>query len=827
MSYACYVCRKLISGGIRGLFAHLRSLHFICEMPGVTLKCGQGDCIRCYSTFNSLLRHLRSEHPSPDASLCSSLDIEDDCDAGCLESGGQSTTSAETPQPGCSPLVPDTNTAAASFLASLLSSSSVTQKTVQTIVEHTTTLIADIVQDITSDVVGTVSSASPDVLSSSEYNGLLNRLQQRAKPFESLSTQHKRMSFFRTKYHMVEAKSMFLGNRYDQCLDPATGSMRQVIKRDTFQYVPILSLVALLLSDGSILQETLKERVSVDGVMRDFCDGMLYRSNALFAEDRSALQLCLYFDECEVVNPLGSRRGIHKIGFIYLSLRNVHAMYSSRLSNIHIVAAFSSIDRSKYGFDKILAPIVADIRQLEQGVDLPLRDGTVVHKRGTVVQIAGDNLGLNQLCGFVESFSATHFCRLCMTDKASCADTYSDDDLELRTADQYTQQLQGVLKGTLSTKDCGIKTSCPLNRLQYFHIIDNGAIDVMHDVAEGVVPYELKLMLSEFIFVKKYFSLELLNARLASFDYGYNDRRNKPTALSDNELRDPVKTTLNQKAAQTLCLAVILPFVVGDKVPENDDMWHLYLLLRDIIDLVFADTCTVGDSICLKYKIQDHHSLFRSVFPDRHLLPKHHMLVHYPQVMRKVGPLSRCSSMRFEAKHYESKRLCGIVCCFKDICKTVVKRHQLAQCVRLATGNCAAYELSVECVQVSTVNELPEADSILSSLPYLKRFDDISCAECVSICGTEYRPNMVLVVDVDDEPTFCKIVRCLVVTDHKVYFVCLDLNVKHYDSHLHAYSIEQKDSVRVVEHCRLNYYKPVCVRRTFHSTCDSEYIVFP
>jgi len=56
--------------------------------------------------------------------------------------------------------------------------------------------------------------------------------------------------------------------------------------------------------------------------------------------------------------------------------------------------------------------MVNDIKQLEQGVDLQLPDGRVMHRRGTVVQIAGDNLGINQLFGFVESFSVVHFCRL-------------------------------------------------------------------------------------------------------------------------------------------------------------------------------------------------------------------------------------------------------------------------------------------------------------------------------------------------------------------------------------------------------------------------------
>jgi len=121
-----------------------------------------------------------------------------------------------------------------------------------------------------------------------------------------------------------------------------------------------------------------------------------------------------------------------------------------------------------------------------------------------------------------------------------------------------------VLEGNLTTRDCGIERSCSLNTLLYFHVVENVSVDCMHDISVGVAPYEVKLILSSFIFDKKYFSLELLNARLASFDYGFCDRRNKPTALKDADIRDQQKNTLNQKASQIMCLIKILPFVIGD-----------------------------------------------------------------------------------------------------------------------------------------------------------------------------------------------------------------------------------------------------------------------
>ena len=50
------------------------------------------------------------------------------------------------------------------------------------------------------------------------------------------------------------------------------------------------------------------------GYLRDFRDGQIYQEHPLFGTDGHALQIIIYFDEIEVANPLGSHRGIHKLG---------------------------------------------------------------------------------------------------------------------------------------------------------------------------------------------------------------------------------------------------------------------------------------------------------------------------------------------------------------------------------------------------------------------------------------------------------------------------------------------------------------------------------
>ena len=52
----------------------------------------------------------------------------------------------------------------------------------------------------------------------------------------------------------------------------------------------------------------------------------------------------------------------------------------------------------------------------------------------------------------------------------------------------------------------------------------------MHDVLEGALPLELKMMLSQFI-GNGFFTLDQLNARIKAFPYGEEDRSKKPSQI--------------------------------------------------------------------------------------------------------------------------------------------------------------------------------------------------------------------------------------------------------------------------------------------------------
>lgn len=57
----------------------------------------------------------------------------------------------------------------------------------------------------------------------------------------------------------------------------------------------------------------------------------------------------------------------------------------------------------------------------------------------------------------------------------------------------------------------------------------------MHVLFEGVVPFEIKLMLKTFVYEKHYFDLSTLNGRLSTFAYGRNESRTKPPKLLERK----------------------------------------------------------------------------------------------------------------------------------------------------------------------------------------------------------------------------------------------------------------------------------------------------
>lgn len=135
-----------------------------------------------------------------------------------------------------------------------------------------------------------------------------------------------------------------------------------------------------------------------DDIMEGFCDGSLSSDSACFAGVGTVL-LQLYWDEFDVVHPLGSKRETHKMLCVYFSVMDVSPQPRSKLDNIHLLLLSRYCHVKRHG--TVLSTVLGElcclyVNGLERGDGL----GPVAVK---VVAICRDNLSIHKLAGHRQS----------------------------------------------------------------------------------------------------------------------------------------------------------------------------------------------------------------------------------------------------------------------------------------------------------------------------------------------------------------------------------------------------------------------------------------
>ena len=85
----------------------------------------------------------------------------------------------------------------------------------------------------------------------------------------------------------------------------------------------------------------------------DFCDGIVYKDHELFSSDQEALQLVCYYDELELVNPLGAYVKRQKLGICFFIIGNIEPIYRSRLRSINLAIVCKATVVEKHGIKKV------------------------------------------------------------------------------------------------------------------------------------------------------------------------------------------------------------------------------------------------------------------------------------------------------------------------------------------------------------------------------------------------------------------------------------------------------------------------------------------
>jgi len=208
---------------------------------------------------------------------------------------------------------------------------------------------------------------------------------------------------------------------------------------------------------------------------------------------------------------------------------------------------------------------------------------------------------------------------------------------------------------------------------------------------------------------------------------------------------------------------------VGDLITSNNKHWQLYLIMRKIVCVAIADA--INEKIIENFeKLVDqylisHKQLFKCNFKF-----KHHILLHYPRIMRALGPLKNMSSMRYEAKHKQIKETSKIITSRKNPSYSLAVKHQLQFGHRLVRNIGFSDDLSYGTPFV-IVKLTSQFESFKEYLPS-HNFFYYNCYSWVRINGMHYEVNNVINYSKNDFDVSLGKIKFIIISSEKEIFFC-------------------------------------------------------
>ncbi len=385
------------------------------------LICGQNGCPLDFNRFRSLCQHIMKTHQNPltcSASIPSNelafdnIEATTDCDVPDVEPATEQ-SSEMSPVEMLSESLDENGILheAALFTAKLRSNPKIPLSVVNDIVQSCTEFLTPVVRAVKQEVHSVLEDYSvPEGRSAS----LLQMLDVIEKPFEGLDTTWKQTKYLRQKGFYVESRAFTI----DSCLIPFTddqGLPSYRVKRVTGEYVSQKALFEKILSLPGVVKCVIEHMSQEDGMISDFRDGLLWKNHPLRNRYRNCKDVIVilvfdFYDDLETANPLGSHAVIHKVGMKYTVVKAFKPMYNSKLENILLNMVIDSSERATSDVFDIYLDEMSELEN--KGFQLNV-DGQQYTVFIVMVQVIGDNLGLNSMLGYVESFTANYPCRLC------------------------------------------------------------------------------------------------------------------------------------------------------------------------------------------------------------------------------------------------------------------------------------------------------------------------------------------------------------------------------------------------------------------------------
>ena len=267
---------------------------------------------------------------------------------------------------------------------------------------------------------------------------VLNCIQNHEQIFIYIDTEDKRSNLLKQR-GLIEPKEFVIGSTYEECLKD-NKPILEPVSLVGFQIPLRKSLKAFLEIPGMFVEifNYMKELSKQNDIITNILQSELWikKYSKKFAND-IVMPLFVFYDDVEVGNPLGSHAGTNKFGAVYATIVSLPPWLSSTLDSIIFSTLIRSKDKKKTTNAKLFKSLIEELNFLQENGIIITDDGRLFKIKFQVVLILGDNLGINEIFGFVTSFRTNFCCRVCEADKSAIVNSTVEDKSKLRTKDNY------------------------------------------------------------------------------------------------------------------------------------------------------------------------------------------------------------------------------------------------------------------------------------------------------------------------------------------------------------------------------------------------------
>lgn len=232
-----------------------------------------------------------------------------------------------------------------------------------------------------------------------------------------------------------------------------------------------------------------------------------------------------------------------------------------------------------------------------------------------------------------------------------------------------------------------------------------------------------------------------------------------------------------------------LPFILSDYREKLANIWGTAESLLIIMQIVYSYEICDEDIDRLALHIETHCTNLIDTFKVQ-LLPKHHNALHYPNAIRKTGPLILSWMMRFEAKHKFFTDAAKKTNCFVNIAKTLAKKHQEAMSYNKFETD--VIEVSKTCTKFIKYDRYEEFKDLISTSIECDH-EKLEVLLFAKLNCFEYREGLMIM----SGHKLFEIIS-VVSNDGQILFLCQPYNIKRFDAFYNSIEVERA-SISVFE----------------------------